>query len=98
MIQNGQTPPDEPDATLKYRRTATDLHKLLAAHLSDDEKRSFPKAPNALGTELRRLAPALRSRGIDVTFERQTDQGRGRIVKITAEVARLLAAGGCAPA
>jgi hypothetical protein len=99
MIECGQTPPDKADATLTYRRTATELHKeLLATGLSDDERRRFPKAPNALGTELRRLAPALRSRGVHVTFERETDQGRGRVVRITAELSRLLPVGGCASA
>jgi len=90
LKQQGVEPPDEPDASVKWRGTASDLHKLLLEGLSVDEKRAFPKAANALGTELRRLAPALRGSGIHVTFERAADHGRGRIVRIKAELARFV--------
>ncbi|MDP6607329.1 MAG: hypothetical protein QF664_13895 [Dehalococcoidia bacterium] len=46
------------------------------------QSRDWPKAPRALTNALRRLAPNLRSAGVDVTFERDTTRRRNRVVRL----------------
>src|SRR5262249_2911090 len=52
--------------------TATNLLAALAdeANPKATESERFPKSPNSLSNELRRLAPNLRRTGIDVYFDR----------------------------
>jgi hypothetical protein len=52
-----------------------------------DEKthrlRAWPKAPNGLSGQLRRLAPALRTVGIEVVFDRAGETSRRRLITIS---------------
>lgn len=61
-----------------WRGTATELIKTLRAGYSilTDDPASFPRQPNKLAGELRRVAPLLRSRGVIIAFERQGKSGR----------------------
>jgi len=43
---------------------------------------AWPKSPRALSSALRRLAPALRTMGVDVRFQRHWDHGRSRVISI----------------
>jgi len=64
--------------------TATELLSLLGLHVDESTTRlpGWPKSPQSLGGELRRLAPNLRAIGVDVDFNRE---GRKRNRKITLE-------------
>ena len=57
-----------------WQGTATDLAKLLGTRMVP------PKVldPAALAGKLRRLAPVLRARGIDIAFDRASAKGRMR--------------------
>jgi len=57
--------------------TASELLQTLKAHnqLLADDPHSLPRQPNKLTSELRRVQPLLRSRGVTVTFERQGKAG-----------------------
>ena len=60
-----------------WKGTATELIKALRTgypHLTDDPT-SFPRQPNKLAGELRRVRPLLRSRGVEISFERQGKAG-----------------------
>ena len=52
--------------------TATDLLDILARRAGEaiSRKREWPKTPTALGGEVRRLAPTLRTIGVEVLFNR----------------------------
>jgi hypothetical protein len=47
------------------------------------KQRTWPKNGRALSNALRRLAPTLRAVGVDVTFGREHDQKRRRIIRLT---------------
>jgi hypothetical protein len=49
--------------------------------------KSWPKNGRALSNALRRLAPTLRAVGVDVTFDREPDQKRRRIIRLTTDPA-----------
>lgn len=66
--------------------TALDLLAKLNAHTEEDEKRqrSWPKNPQQLSVQLRRLAPNLRPTGLDIHFDEQTPGSRSkRLMTIT---------------
>jgi hypothetical protein len=54
----------------QFKGMATELHKLLTFHATEDDKHApdWPKNARALSTRLRRLAPALRGRHIIVAL------------------------------
>ncbi|PCJ91190.1 MAG: hypothetical protein COA50_16820 [Flavobacteriaceae bacterium] len=60
-----------------WNGTATELLQTLRAHnqLMADDPHSLPRQANKLTSELRRVQPLLRSRGLTVTFERQGKTG-----------------------
>jgi hypothetical protein len=62
--------------------TAAQLLELLTP---DPAPRSWPRTPRALSGQLRRLAPALRGVGIDVSFEKETGGSRQRLVRLSHE-------------
>lgn len=82
LVQSGE--PTEGDR-LQWHGTAERLHAMLRdIATANGNQRRFPAAPNALGTELRRLAPALQERGIRVSFSRATTADRTRFVTLNA--------------
>src|SRR5439155_16298657 len=78
---------------LQWHGTATALHPLLLdIATANGQKRGFPAAPSVLGSELRRLAPALRARDIRLDFPRAETADRTRFVTITGKRSSVLAA------
>lgn len=74
-------------AEIGFEGTATELLNHLEREHIDEEtkyKKAWPKAPNALGDQLRRLAPNLRATGISVEFEKVS---RGRLIRLAREKA-----------
>ena len=61
-----------------WKGTATELLELLEQIVSDHTVRSkeWPKAANALGNRLRRIAPDLRKLGVDINFPSSRTHGR----------------------
>lgn len=47
------------------------------------KQKPWPKNGRALSNALRRLAPTLRAVGVDVAFDREPDQKRRRIIRLT---------------
>jgi hypothetical protein len=47
----------------------------------------WPKAPNALSSAIRRMAPNLRAAGIELQFSRNDEQGR-RVISVGAAQVR----------
>jgi len=43
---------------------------------------AWPKNGRALSNALRRLAPTLRAVGVDVAFDRESDQKRRRLIRL----------------
>ena len=66
-----------------FSGTSSELLFLLSKLASDSARRSrrWPKAPNALGNALRRMAGSLRSTGIEIYFNRADHQGR-RVISV----------------
>jgi hypothetical protein len=66
-----------------FSGTSSELLFLLSKLASDSTRRSqrWPKAPNALGNALRRMAGSLRSTGIEIYFNRADHQGR-RVISV----------------
>ena len=67
--------------------TASSLLRQVAEHLSDDHviKRSpaWPKGPRAMANRIRRIAPMLRTSGVEVRFgERDPGRNRDRIITL----------------
>ncbi|HQP37223.1 MAG TPA: hypothetical protein PLI95_18690, partial [Polyangiaceae bacterium] len=62
----------------KWSGTAERLYEALCAVATDRETRAhtWPKAHNALGGQLRRIAPSLRAVGIEVVIEKRTAHER----------------------
>jgi hypothetical protein len=60
------------------------LTSLEDNHCTEQTKnrRDWPKTPQAIGKALRRLAPDLRSAGIDIRFTRSTGKGRKRTIQL----------------
>ena len=67
-----------------FRGSTAELLNRLNSIVSDGSKRSpqWPKAPNALGGILRRMATNLRSAGVEVQFNRTDNHGR-RMVAVS---------------
>ena len=68
----------------KWTLTATEMLEQLADDVPRGVRASsrWPKSPRAFTNELRRIAPALRSRGISVKFTKTHD---GRLITIDAD-------------
>jgi hypothetical protein len=64
--------------------TCTKLHAELTPPW---RPRDWPRSPRALSGALRRLAPALRKMGVEITFVRDSNSTRTRIVRIQAKKA-----------
>lgn len=73
-------------AEIGFEGTATELLDRLGALAGEaaTRRKSWPTTPQALGGELRRIAPNLRAAGVTVDFDR--DKGR-RTVRIGADTA-----------
>jgi hypothetical protein len=67
-----------------WQGTATELLAALATLVSASVVRSWrwPSSPEALGGRLRRLAPVLRRKGLEVTFSRAGDRVGTRLIHI----------------
>jgi hypothetical protein len=63
-----------------WKGTALDLLAKMNAHAEKDEKlqRGWPKNPQQLSAQLRRLAPNLRRSGMDIQFDEKTPGSRSR--------------------
>ena len=72
----------------EWAGTATDLHKALEDKTTEGQKArpGWPKDGTRLSGQLRRIAPNLRSRGLDITLSREPGGQRKRLVVI-AQVA-----------
>jgi hypothetical protein len=68
----------------EWTGTATELLKMLTGGLDDQiaKPKDWPQSPRALSGSIRRLAPALRKIGVDVTFPRGKDRKRTRTIVI----------------
>ena len=66
-----------------FTGTVAELLARLDCMVSDAMRRSvrWPKAPNALSNTIRRMAPDLRTAGIELQFSRNDEQGR-RIISV----------------
>ncbi len=73
------------DGRSEWRGTASqllaELNNLVGAG-EIERREGWPARSDKLSGRLRRLAPGLRSVGIDVTFARRADRGRGRLIVI----------------
>ncbi len=93
LVQSGKQERVADDDVLRWHGTPEALHTvLLDIARANDQKRGFPAKANALSTELRRMTPALRTRGILVERGRKTDANRTRFVKITGKRIAVVAA------
>jgi hypothetical protein len=75
-----------------WEGTATELLDELSVLVGEAtaQSKSWPKTPHALSGYLKRLAPSLRTVGIDVQFGRDLSPSRRRLITITrAEPARV---------
>jgi hypothetical protein len=68
----------------EWQGTATELLAALATLVSASVVRSWrwPNSPEALGGRLRRLAPVLRRKGLEITFSRAGDRVGTRLIHI----------------
>ena len=73
-----------------FSGTVTELHARLSSMMSEGVRRSvrWPKAPNALGNALRRMASNLRAVGIEIQFSRADIRGRRVVSLVSASEAR----------
>jgi hypothetical protein len=73
-----------------FSGTVTELHARLTCMMSEGIRRSvrWPKAPNALGNALRRMASNLRAAGIEIQFSRADTRGRRVVSLVSASEAR----------
>jgi hypothetical protein len=73
------------DGRGQWGGTAKELLSELESHYTDDatrKRKDWPAGPRKLAGDLRRLAPALRREGIDVTFDREPGGRRRRIISL----------------
>jgi len=79
------------DTVGSWRGTAQELLDELDARADEEMRRkrerlrSWPKTARGLASELRRIAPVLRQRGVDVTFTREGHDWRRVVVLTRAE-------------
>jgi len=68
-----------------FAGTATQLLAFieLKAGVDATRRRGWPATPRGLAGIVRRLAPALRASGFDVSFDRASDHTRERIIRLT---------------
>ena len=73
-----------------FSGTVTELHARLSCMMSESMRRSvrWPKAPNALGNALRRMAANLRAVGIEIQFSRAHFRGRSVVSLVSASEPR----------
>lgn len=71
----------------RWEGTAKDLLADLSARVTEDTRRSktWPKTARAISGSLRRLAPSLRSIGIEVEFHRENNSSRKRVIGLRLE-------------
>jgi hypothetical protein len=65
----------------RWAGTAADLLDEMHIRIPKEKRgRGFPETPRAVANQLRRIAPALRASGIDLSFQRDGHEGRRTIV------------------
>lgn len=70
---------------LNWQGTASQLYDLLGTH-SIPDRSSWPRSPKGLSDQLRRIAPAYRAKGIDITHLGHSREGaRWRIAQIRSQ-------------
>jgi hypothetical protein len=69
-----------------WEGTAAELLAALASRVSEETRRSkaWPRSARGITSPLRRIAPTLRTIGIEITFDRATDRSRSRIIRLQA--------------
>ena len=69
----------------EWRGTMTEFYQQLGSVATEEMRRSkaWPAAPNSLGAEMKRLAPALRAIGIEVQDYREPTAERRRMWKLS---------------
>ena len=72
-VRDDATPTSGKGVTMQAPKAGSDVTK----------HKSWPKNGQVLSNALRRLAPTLRAVGVDVTFDRDPDQKRRRIIRLT---------------
>jgi len=73
-----------------FRGTVAELLARLNCMISESMRRSvrWPKAPNALGNALRRMASNLRAAGIEIQFSRADTSGRRAVSLVSTSEPR----------
>jgi len=73
-----------------FSGTVTEPYARLTCMMSESMRRSvrWPKAPNALGNALRRMAANLRAVGIEIQFSRADIRGRRMVSLVCASEPR----------
>jgi len=68
-----------------WEGSAEELLQLLAGFAGEKVTKGkyWPLTTSSFGKRLRRIAPAFRSIGVELDFDRDTDSARGRLIKIT---------------
>jgi hypothetical protein len=70
---------------INWQGTAGQLYDLLNTH-SIPDRSSWPRSPKGLSDQLRRIAPAYRAKGIDITHLGHSREGaRWRIAQISTQ-------------
>jgi hypothetical protein len=65
----------------RWAGTAADLLDEMHARIPKEKRgRGFPETPRVIANQLRRIAPALRASGIDLSFQREGHERRRTIV------------------
>ncbi|MCX9191964.1 hypothetical protein C3Y87_11155 [Carbonactinospora thermoautotrophica] len=62
--------------------------QLLELITPDTPPRTWPRSARVVAGQLRRIAPALRSNGVEIEFTKTTDSARKRLITITANNSR----------
>ncbi len=68
----------------EFEGTASELLRALKAHadVEDTSQKSWPANGQVLANKLRRISPNLRANGVDVSFSREPNRNRRRLITI----------------
>src|SRR5262249_20412689 len=80
-VTTGDVTPQPPQEGKRVTRQAPKAGSDVTKH------KDWPKNGRALSNALRRLAPTLRAVGVEVTFDREPDQQRRRIIRLQHDTA-----------
>jgi hypothetical protein len=77
----------KPADVVEWEGTASALLNELTSRVEERVSRNkeFPRSPDAIGNRLRRSAPILRERGVEVTFSRQVSRDRTRMIRLSVQ-------------